>query len=268
MNKIGAELPLEPVAPNYKGEVATRYRYLDGTGEIGVIAKRAQLHFFKLAIDDLPNEGRQYQAIIKNKILTGDWAFVYDLVEWFANWGEGSDNWLQGNRGYDNAIEFRTAVNEILTKEHSAYRFVGKFLSEIHSESEVQEVNLIIGESEKFSPVSKHIQSAVALMSNRENPDFRNSIKESISAVEAVAKIISGNPKTTLNGALKVLEKSGIVHGSLKVGFSKLYGWTSDAQGIRHALMDESKISLADARYMLVACSAFANYLISNYEES
>jgi cyclic pyranopterin phosphate synthase len=35
---IGAELPLEPLAPNYEGEVAHRYRYRDGGGEIGVIA--------------------------------------------------------------------------------------------------------------------------------------------------------------------------------------------------------------------------------------
>jgi GTP 3',8-cyclase len=35
---IGAELPLEPVAPNYEGEVANRWRYADGGGEIGVIA--------------------------------------------------------------------------------------------------------------------------------------------------------------------------------------------------------------------------------------
>jgi cyclic pyranopterin phosphate synthase len=35
---IGAEFPLEPVGANYPGEVANRYRYLDGAGEIGVIA--------------------------------------------------------------------------------------------------------------------------------------------------------------------------------------------------------------------------------------
>lgn len=36
--RIDAEMPLEPVPPNYTGEVANRYRYLDGVGEIGVIA--------------------------------------------------------------------------------------------------------------------------------------------------------------------------------------------------------------------------------------
>ena len=35
---IDAELPLEPVAPGYRGEVAGRYRFRDGSGEVGVIA--------------------------------------------------------------------------------------------------------------------------------------------------------------------------------------------------------------------------------------
>ena len=39
---IDEELPLEPVEPNYRGEVARRYRYRDGGGEIGVIASVTQ----------------------------------------------------------------------------------------------------------------------------------------------------------------------------------------------------------------------------------
>ncbi len=38
IEKIGAELPLEPVPPRYPGEVASRFRYVDGGGEIGVIS--------------------------------------------------------------------------------------------------------------------------------------------------------------------------------------------------------------------------------------
>jgi cyclic pyranopterin phosphate synthase len=40
--RIGAELPLEPIEPNYRGEVARRWRYLDGSGEIGVISSVTQ----------------------------------------------------------------------------------------------------------------------------------------------------------------------------------------------------------------------------------
>jgi cyclic pyranopterin phosphate synthase len=39
---ISAEFPLEPIAPRERGEVAKRYRYADGTGEIGVIASVSQ----------------------------------------------------------------------------------------------------------------------------------------------------------------------------------------------------------------------------------
>ena len=39
---IDAELPLEPIEPNYRGEVAGRWRYKDGSGEIGIIASVTQ----------------------------------------------------------------------------------------------------------------------------------------------------------------------------------------------------------------------------------
>ncbi|MFQ5962071.1 MAG: GTP 3',8-cyclase MoaA, partial [Candidatus Methylomirabilales bacterium] len=42
VRRVQAELPLEPVDPNYRGEVARRWRYRDGGGEIGVIASVTQ----------------------------------------------------------------------------------------------------------------------------------------------------------------------------------------------------------------------------------
>ncbi|MBW2282816.1 MAG: GTP 3',8-cyclase MoaA [Deltaproteobacteria bacterium] len=42
LERIGSELPLEPVDPNYTGEVARRYRYTDGSGEVGIIASVTQ----------------------------------------------------------------------------------------------------------------------------------------------------------------------------------------------------------------------------------
>jgi cyclic pyranopterin phosphate synthase len=39
---INAEMPLEPAEPNYQGEVAGRWKYKDGTGEIGMIASVTQ----------------------------------------------------------------------------------------------------------------------------------------------------------------------------------------------------------------------------------
>ena len=113
------------------------------------------------------------------------------------------------------------------------------------------------------TPVRVHLQSSVDLFSDRKNPDYRNSIKESISAVEAVCQIITGEEKATLGQALKKLEEKGIeLHEALRKSFSNLYGYTSDADGIRHALLEESTLDFDDAKFfMLVSCSAFVNYL-------
>ncbi|WGS63939.1 hypothetical protein [Marinitoga aeolica] len=44
----------------------------------------------------------------------------------------------------------------------------------------------------------------------------------------------------------------------------KLYGYTSDEKGIRHALLEgeSTNISFDEAKFMLVSCSAYVNYLI------
>ena len=92
---------------------------------------------------------------------------------------------------------------------------------------------------------------------------YRNSIKESISAVEAVARLIANDPDLkTLSPALRALEEEIDLHPALRVGFDRLYGFTSDEDGIRHAMMEESDLESEDARFMLVACSAFVNYLV------
>lgn len=48
----------------------------------------------------------------------------------------------------------------------------------------------------------------------------------------------------------------------------KRYGWTSDTPGIRHALMTEPDLHVEDAKFMLVACSAFINYVIAKAARS
>jgi len=99
------------------------------------------------------------------------------------------------------------------------------------------------------------------LLSDRENPDYRNSIKESISAIEAACKHLCGSQKGDLNAALDRLHAQRPLHPALKNAISTLYGWTSDDSGIRHAIKDANRVERADAQFMLVTCSAFVNYL-------
>lgn len=144
----------------------------------------------------------------------------------------------------------------------SAYRFVDNVLVEIGSDEEVVEVESAMKVSNKYSSVSTHLKTGLELLS-RKNPNYRNSIKESISAVEALCKIITKNDKTTLGQALKEIEVKHDIPGSLKSAFSSLYGYTSDSGGIRHSLLEgDVNIDLEEARFMFVTCSAFINYLL------
>ena len=142
-------------------------------------------------------------------------------------------------------------------------------LAPITSEIEINEIKTALSNTDKFFTTSEHINKTLEHFSNKINPDYRNSIKESISAVEATCCIICGSENATLSQALKAIEKSNAIelHHALKSSFDKLYGYTSDGDGIRHALSSESNLSEEDARFMLISCSAFTNYLIVKYNK-
>jgi hypothetical protein len=109
------------------------------------------------------------------------------------------------------------------------------------------------------------------MLRDRDQPDYRNCIKEAISAVEAASVHVTNNPKATLSDALKWLKTRApdMLHPALREGLEKLYGYTSDAKGIRHALTDgESQPSFAEAKFMLVTCAAFVNLLLGGLGEA
>ena len=60
---IDAELPLEPAEPNYQGEVANRWRYRDGSGEIGVIASVTQPFCADCTRARLSTDGKLYTCL-------------------------------------------------------------------------------------------------------------------------------------------------------------------------------------------------------------
>ena len=93
--------------------------------------------------------------------------------------------------------------------------------------------------------------------------DWAGSIRESISAVESAARQLDPKASKDLSKALASLGKRQALHPALKEAFSKLYGYTSNEQGIRHALVEQSSpnVGLDEAVFMLGACASFASYL-------
>jgi len=65
--RIDAEMPLEPLEANYRGEVASRWRYRDGGGEIGVIASVTQPFCGDCSRVRLSAEGMLYTCLFATK---------------------------------------------------------------------------------------------------------------------------------------------------------------------------------------------------------
>jgi cyclic pyranopterin phosphate synthase len=63
IERIGEHFPLEPVDPNYEGEVAERWRYRDGGGEIGVISSVTQAFCATCTRIRLSTEGKLYTCL-------------------------------------------------------------------------------------------------------------------------------------------------------------------------------------------------------------
>ena len=161
--------------------------------------------------------------------------------------------------------ELSKKVNDVFKHEYVGYRFVDGRIVPITDENEIKSIEDAC--SGEIEGPRTHIKKAVGFIADRERKDYKNCIKERISAVESICSIIVNQKKGTLGDALKDLKKNGLkIHGSLEAAFSKLYGYTNDEKGIRHAEgMFENDVTFEEAKFMLVSCSAFVNYLIANY---
>lgn len=212
--------------------------------------------FFKQDLDSLKRgytrHSQKYYHLdqVKLEFFNLEWNRTYDFLEFLLTFDH-------PNRKY-----FFEILNSIFNDEGAQYQIVNGIISPLISEVETDAIKNALEST--LPPATNHLQRAFEKFSKRPTPDYLNSIKESISALEALVKTILVTP----NGTLGELVDQLSIHPALKVGIKKLYGWTSAEGGIRHSekegqfLIDEN-----EARYMLVQCSALVNYVSSKYEK-
>ena len=158
--------------------------------------------------------------------------------------------------------DFINKLNYHFERLNFAYRIIDKHIVEITSENEIKSIE--DASQNSTNNIRMHLSKALELYSLRPHGDYSNSIKESISAVEACCRAITG--EHTLGRALSNLKQNGIIIPNvLKEAFEKLYAYSNQGEtGIRHSLMDEAGTYVPsgdEALFMLVSCSAFINYL-------
>ena len=212
------------------------------------------LNLFKNPTDTIPQWTSDSLKIIRDYFFNCAWHEIYSLIE------ETIEHYPY--QRVSNKDSFITNINNMLERENSAYRIINDEIIPITSEQEIQSIETALENTNQYLGVQQHLNQALKLMSDRQKPDYRNSIKESVSALEGMCQKILKKDKVTLGDAIGQIEKQYPIHPALKASIKSLYGYTSDADGIRHAMLDESNLSYIDAKFMLVACTNFINYLI------
>jgi hypothetical protein len=209
--------------------------------------------FFK-SDEELEKLTKKLHGNIKSKYSKLVWYDIYDFLEFLAK--------VHHPRVLSD--EFRKTLNIVFKEEMSGYRFIDNYIAPIIDDVEIKEVEEALGS--ELIGVKSHISNSLELLSDRENPNYTNSIKESISAVESAVCILSGKPNVPLNRAIQNLPFN--IDKNLKQAYIKIYSWTSSADGIRHGVTNDKIISsFGEAKYMLVSCSAFINYLLEKKQE-
>lgn len=162
---------------------------------------------------------------------------------------------------YNYKKDYIESISKILKNENVNYRVVGDKFTDIIDDNQIESIEETL--QNKYKTVVSHYTKAIEQLYKVK--DYDNSIKESISSVEAMCQVITRNNKATLGDALKWLKDD--IHPAMKSAFEKLYGYTSDANGIRHSNgLGEGDSTFEEAKYMLISCSAFVNYLKENFE--
>lgn len=249
----------ETLTPDIKNSIITFYDNLQVSLELQYGAfYDLSMHLWTEFFDKRKRDFKNGEEIIINFIESSE-------VTWYKKLNILEETIQYFYNSYDDVSFLKPSIyklNNDFKRLNFAYRIIDGVVAEITSEQEIKAIETAIAEN-KFN-IALHLNEALKKYSDKENPDYRNSIKESISAVEAL------NREITRENALnfKKMEKEGLkVPSVLLEAFKKLYGYTNDSKtGIRHSLMDSSGEYVPgaeEALYMLVTCSAFINYLNS-----
>ena len=213
----------------------------------------------KMAEDEIDTKYEIVLDIFKKTILYRPFNTVLDLIELVLY--EKSDN------------GFASQINYLFERHATAYwldtsslppRF---FPRSNKAQGEATRSAIETIRASGMEGADTHLRQAADHINARQ---FADSITDSIHAVESVARTIDPKAKT-LGPALDSLQKSGLLkHPALKEAFSKLYGYTSDEQGIRHALLDKERpdVGLDEAMFMFGACASFTAYLVNKHRKA
>ena len=153
---------------------------------LNYIVKALWSHFFKKPMDTIPGVWNETYEAIREYFFSCKWFEVYDFIEFIIDWTPG--------RNCCRTIDTESFIyltNIVLERELSAYRIIDDKFVQITSEGEVRKIENVLDGIVSWSPMGFHLDNAFKMISDRNTPNYRNSINESNSIVESMCKLFS-----------------------------------------------------------------------------
>ena len=169
-----------------------------------------------------------------------------------------------------NRLILISMINQRFEQCFVAYRIVNETITPNINPIEIAAIETASSGSDNLKNVNTHINNSLRLMSQRPIPDYVNSGKESISAVECICRIVANLPDKTLSQALEPVAKMLVLDEGLVKSIKELYWYTCNAEGMRHSLKetDTGYFGAADAMHLLVTCSAIVNLIVDKAQKA
>ena len=211
------------------------------------VASTVAKHVHKVPVDSVGATPAQAFGWFRSAFFQGTWYQTYEIIEHlYVTESERASSIFQifPEIKQDRVALLKSRLNSVLERELSGYRLIDNILTPITSSVEVSAIENAISDLEVDGQTGarQHLCTALELLGMKPTPDYRNSIKESISSIEAIVNRIAGTSGNGVANALDRISEKYPIHGALKSSLKSLYGYTSDERGIRHSLLEEINV--------------------------
>jgi hypothetical protein len=162
---------------------------------------------------------------------------------------------------------FSDEINQLLMEENMDYKFIdGQFerRGRAQTQKSIKKMGFVLSDSNLIE-VRKHFNKAIKFFNQTLEPDYHNSVKEALCALECAIEICTG--KDASNNFTKVMKE---LEGSTKEkipapisqSIQKIYAYRGSGQGVSHSAPKGYRVTELEAELVLNLIAAFITYIV------
>jgi len=192
---------------------------------------------------------------IEELIMKCDWWRFYDICEVIFKSLEPV---------YQQIERFAEQVNTLFIDEQLGFEMRKGKIEKVGSgfiNAKVREARYLLKDPE-FKGADEHFEKAIKHLNVRPNPDVENCVKDAVSAIESVGRIIVNDEKALLSDIVKGMVGKGTIPKPLDQTIQKLYAYRGDQPGVAHGLVGASEVTVDEAEFVLAMSAAIIIYLV------